>query len=247
MFEHSALERQPQVEAAVVVLRESQGRRRLVGYVAANEAPPGLAEALKAELRERLPDYMVPAQLVILDALPRTPNGKIERRALPEPELRDASAARALPESLSERALADIWQRVLGLAELGIDDNFFELGGDSILSLQVINRAREVGLELTPKELFQHQTGRARARVARRSGEAEAAAQAEAEAESLTGDVPLTPVQARFFRHSLPRAQHYNHSLLLEPRRRLDPAPLEQALGALLAHHDALRLRFTRD
>ncbi|MEY2933902.1 MAG: hypothetical protein RL033_4651, partial [Pseudomonadota bacterium] len=237
----AALVRHPSVEEAVVVLRESQGRRRLVGYVATASAPPGLADTLKAELRERLPDYMVPAQLVLLTVLPRTPNGKIDKPALPEPELRESGAPRAEPESNAERVLAGIWQRVLGLSEPGLDDNFFELGGDSILSLQVVNRAREAGLELTPKDLFQHQTLRALAGIARRAGSTTG------EPEVAVGEVALTPVQARFFAQDLPRRHHYNHSLVLEPRRPLDGALLEQALGWLVAHHDALRLRYRRD
>ena len=121
---------------------------------------------LRAYLQGKLPDYMVPATYMVLDALPLTTTGKVDRRALPEPAraLADpereetADLGHAAPRTPQEEVLARIWAEVLGLERVGIDQNFFELGGDSILSIQVIARANQMGLRLTPKQLFQAPT-----------------------------------------------------------------------------------------
>jgi non-ribosomal peptide synthase protein (TIGR01720 family) len=133
-----------------------------------------------------------------------------------------------------------VWQRVLKRDDIGVSDNFFALGGDSILSLQVIARAREAGLKLTPKQLFAHPTIAAAAAVAQ---PIESGAEAEAE---ITGPLPLTPIQARFFALHPEAPAHWNQAVLLRVPSELDAALLEQALQALVAHHDALRLRFER-
>ncbi|MEY4544399.1 MAG: pyoverdine synthetase [Pseudomonadota bacterium] len=228
----------PSVQEAVVVVQEARGRARLVAYVAA-AAAEGLTDALKAHLSAHLPDYMVPAQIGVLAALPRTPNGKIDRRALPELELSHVQQGRA-PEGETELVLAEIWQGLLGLERVGADDNFFELGGDSIISLQVVSRARERGLLLAPRDLFLHQTVAGLARVAR------PAARVELQQGSSTGAVPFTPVQARFFAAEMARPDYFNQALLLQPRQPLQARALERALRQLGDQHDALRLRATR-
>ncbi|MEG0246359.1 MAG: thioesterase domain-containing protein, partial [Pseudomonas sp.] len=130
----------PEVKDAVVVAREGATGKQLVGYVVTGTGvttPGQLREALRAEL----PDYMVPAQLVLLTAMPLTPNGKIDRKALPAPQL-DGQRARLAPRNGIERVLVQIWQDVLGVEALGIDDNFFELGGDSLRVLKMLSKVR---------------------------------------------------------------------------------------------------------
>ena len=143
----------PAVREAVVVAREAASGRQLVGYVAGEGRD--LEAALGAWLRERLPDYMVPAHFVVLPRLPVNANGKLDRAALPEPgRLR---RDRVAPRNLAERGLAAIWQEVLGTQEVGVTDNFFELGGDSILTLKVVARVRgrpELGLDLKLRDLM---------------------------------------------------------------------------------------------
>jgi ubiquinone/menaquinone biosynthesis C-methylase UbiE/aryl carrier-like protein len=119
-----------------------------------------LLPGLRRYLKERLPEYMVPATFVLLDALPLLPNGKLDRAALPAPDaIRPENARRfVLPRTPAEAILARIWADLLGMEQVGIHDNFFELGGDSILSIQIIARANQAGLRLTPRQLFQHQT-----------------------------------------------------------------------------------------
>jgi amino acid adenylation domain-containing protein/non-ribosomal peptide synthase protein (TIGR01720 family) len=221
----------PGVRDAVVLLRQG----RLVGYVA-GEAQPDEAE-LKQHLSALVPEYMVPSRIMVLPALPLLPTGKLDRKALPEPEWESGSGAE--PEGETEQAIAGIWSEVLGLRAVGRDDNFFELGGDSILSLQVVSRARRAGLVLTPRQLFEHQTVRGLAAVAGREAVA-------AVPETATGEALLTPIQRWFFGTEIPQRQHWNQSVLLAPRAAMDAEALRRALAAVVAHHDALRLRFTQ-
>lgn len=117
-----------------------------------------LTPVLRKHLQQRLPDYMVPASFLLLDRMPLTPNGKIDRKALPAPGATAVAARFERPGTPAEAALAAIWQDVLGIGRIGIHDNFFELGGNSILAVQVINRARQADFALAVKDLFRHQT-----------------------------------------------------------------------------------------
>jgi amino acid adenylation domain-containing protein len=153
------LAKHPNVKQAVVVARGEAARPRLVAYVVPHGPPAPAYEELRVFLKRRLPDYMLPAATVVLEALPLTPSGKVNRQALPEPERRPASARQFLePRSRPEQILAGIWAELLHVQRVGADDNFFELGGESILALQMIARAAEAGLRISPKDLFQHQT-----------------------------------------------------------------------------------------
>jgi non-ribosomal peptide synthase protein (TIGR01720 family) len=229
-------------EAAVLAREDAPGLKRLAAYVVAREeGTPSVAE-LRAFLGAKLPEYMTPAAFVFLESLPLTPNGKLDRKSLPAPggERPEIDKVYVEPETTAERALARIWAEVLRLDKVGTGDNFFALGGDSILAIQVVSRARRAGFGLTPRQLFQHQT----------LGELAAAAatvSSVAEQSVVTGSVPLTPVQSWFFEQELANPNHYNQSLLLTVRERLDLRALERAISHLLRHHDALRLRFNRE
>ncbi|MBO0797965.1 MAG: non-ribosomal peptide synthetase, partial [Blastocatellia bacterium] len=229
-------------EAVVLAREDTPGDKRLVAYlVTAPGGAPSISD-LREFLKQKLPEYMVPAAFVMLDALPLTENGKLDRRVLPAPDAArpDLEEAYVAPRDPREEMLAEIWARVLGLQRVGIHDNFFELGGDSILSIQIIARANQRGLQLTPKQVFQYQT------VAELAAVAETATAIEAEQGMVTGPAPLTPIQHWFFEQSLPDRDHWNQALLFETRA-LNTALLEQAVRYLLYHHDALRLRFTRE
>jgi len=139
-----------------------------------------------------------------------------------------------------EELLAGIWAGVLGVERVGIHDNFFELGGDSILSIQSIARANQAGLQLSPKDLFEHQT------VAQLAAVAGTAVAVEAEQGLVMGPVPLTPIQHWFFAQELSEPQHFNQTLLLEVRQAVEPELLAEAGRQLVQQHDALRLRFER-
>jgi len=197
---------------------------------------------LRTRLRTRLPDYMVPAAFVRLDAIPLTTNGKVDRKALPAPdgERPELDVAFVAPASPLEESLAAIWKEVLGVERVGIEDNFFELGGDSILAIQVVSKANQAGLGITAAHIFQYQT------IARLATVAELARPIAAEQGLVTGPLPLTPIERWFFAQELPEPHHYNQAVLLHARRRLELDPLRRAVAALLVHHDALRLRFER-
>ncbi|MGP1384060.1 MAG: amino acid adenylation domain-containing protein [Thainema sp.] len=234
----SVLQQHPVVQRAVVVLREDQpGQKRLVAYVVVNNSTQD-TQALQDYLAQRLPDYMVPSAIAVLDALPLTPNGKVDRQVLPVPETLQSQSSYAPPTTQAEQVLAQIWADVLGLEQVGIHDNFFSLGGDSILSIQVIAKANQAGLSLTPKQLFEHQT------IAGLASVAGTESQAQAEQGDVTGIVPLTPIQRWFFEQEFAQPHHWNQAVLLECRQTLDSGLLEQTIEHLIEHHDNLRSRF---
>ncbi|HEX5736598.1 MAG TPA: amino acid adenylation domain-containing protein, partial [Blastocatellia bacterium] len=238
----AVLESHPAVEQAIVMVRESlPGENRLVGYLVSKDEAEIAASEIRTYLKEKLPEYMVPSAFVRMDRMPVTANGKIDRRALPEPDSMRPELSQAFvpPVEKKEKLLADIWMEFLGLKQVGIHDNFFELGGDSILSIQVVARANQAGLRLTPRYIFQHQT------IAELA--AAAATEAiEAEQERVSGEVMLTPIQRWFFEQDLAEPYYFNQAVLLEARQSLDQAALSEALEQLIDHHDALRLRFER-
>lgn len=237
----AALERHPAVTRAEVLSRETgEGQKRLVAYVTVRRGEVA-ADHLRAFLRERLPEFMIPTFFVVMDALPLMANGKIDRRALPAPREERPLHDGSTPRNAVEAKLVDVWKAVLGLANVGIEDNFFALGGDSILGIQVVARARQEGLVLHPADLFRYPTVAELALVAGTDGAAIVAPQG-----PVVGPVALTPIQRRFFELDVPEPHHWNQSLLLEARRRLDPRAVATAVEHLLAHHDALRLRFRR-
>ncbi|MCZ8118401.1 MAG: amino acid adenylation domain-containing protein [Microcystis sp. LE18-22.4A] len=163
------------VETTCVTAREdSPGIKRLVAYIVPPKNVTPSTNELRQFLKARLPDYMIPSAFVTLETLPLTPNGKLDHRALPEPNLRgEIELNFVAPRSLEEEILAKIWSQVLRVEPVGIYDNFFELGGDSILTIQIITRARKAGLELTPKQLFTHQSIAELATVATRVTESQ--------------------------------------------------------------------------
>ncbi|HEX4961859.1 MAG TPA: non-ribosomal peptide synthase/polyketide synthase [Thermoanaerobaculia bacterium] len=239
----AALTALPGVREAVVVARSvgsvgSVGDRRLIAYFTGDAT----AEELRRSLRERLPEAMVPSAFVTLAALPLTANGKVDRKALPEPEQPDVrEGGYVAPRTREEEILATVWAQVLRLPRVGVNDNFFELGGDSILSVQIVARARQAGLHFTMRQIFEHQTVAA---LARHATAMETAGHPPAEQGPVVGEVPLTPIQRWFFERGFVDPHHFNQALLLETREPLIPAALGKAMAAVVEHHDALRLRF---
>ncbi|NKE63606.1 AMP-binding protein, partial [Lentzea sp. PSKA42] len=230
----------PDVRDVVVVARDGgpHGGKRLVAYVVAEGEFS--ATVLRAWLRERVPDYLVPSVFVALDRLPLTPNGKVDRRGLPDPEPETVGEAYVAPRTAVEETLAAVWSGVLGVERVGVHDNFFELGGDSILSLQIVARARAAGLGIDVADVFAHQSVAELAPVVR-----DAPAATLAEQGVVTGPVPLTPIQRWFLAQDIPDRDHWNWSGMFELAPGTDPDRLAVALDAVVAHHDALRIRFT--
>ncbi|HEX8212537.1 MAG TPA: condensation domain-containing protein, partial [Longimicrobium sp.] len=234
----AALARQAGVRAAAAAVRGEGAERRLVGYVVAEAGTRG--EAVREAVRRELPEAMVPQVVMLLERLPLASTGKLDRAALPQPEAVPERAGEG-PRSAAEEAICAAWAEVLRRGSVGVHDNFFELGGDSIQGIQVISRLARRGVRVTARQLFQHQTVAELAAVAGR------VRTADAEQGSISGPAPLTPIQRRFFDFGLADPHHYNQTMLLAARERLDPERLERAVARLLDHHDALRLRFVRD
>jgi amino acid adenylation domain-containing protein/non-ribosomal peptide synthase protein (TIGR01720 family) len=230
------LREQGAVWEAVVMQREDQtGSKRLVAYVVAEAGAKVSVSELRQSLQERLPEYMIPAAFVVLEELPLTVNGKVDRRALPAPDSQRPEMEKkyVAPRNQREEKLAGIWSQVLGVDQVGIHDNFFELGGDSIRSIQVVARARQQGLAISTRQLFQYQSIAELASAVEEHGSGE-----------VFGSVPLTPIQHWFFEQKLAEPQQFNQSVLLSLPQSLDAALLRELIAALLRHHDALRLRF---
>ena len=182
-----------------------------------------------------------------LEELPLTANGKLDRRALPDPdhERPALETERVAPRTAVEETLVRIWGEVLGLSEVGIHDNFFELGGDSILSIQIVSRANQAGLRLAPKHLFQYPTVAELALVAEQVATTKKPAGRARSKETV--EVALTPIQRWFFAQNFAQPHHWNQSLLFEVRQRLSEAVLRQVMGWLVHRHEGLRLRFVRE
>ena len=228
---------QPEVREAVVAAKAGSAGTRLVGYVSPVAGHTIDSALLRARLHKQLPDYMVPSVVVVLARLPLNANGKVDRKALPDP-IHDHERGHEAPQGEIEEALAKIWAAVLKSERVGATDNFFELGGDSIVSIQIVGRARQAGIRLTPRDLFTHQTVRDLAAVVELSN-INAVDQG-----PVTADTRLLPIQRWFFDTPIPDRHHWNQSVSLIPLAPLDEQALERALSAVMAHHDALRLGF---
>ena len=239
----------PAVEEASVLAREDRpGGKRLCAYlVPADPADPPSPDELRALLKTRVPDYMIPAAFVFLEKFPITPNGKLDRKALPAPAADGPATTRPFqaPVTPSEAVLTLIWSAVLRLDRVSTTDNFFEIGGDSILSIQVIARAREAGLALTPRQLFEHPTIASLASVAPPLQSQISSLQSSPD--DLTAPFPLTPIQRWFFAQNLADSHHWNQSFLFTLSDRPDPECLHRVLRELTARHPALRLRFHQE
>ncbi|MBW4672727.1 MAG: amino acid adenylation domain-containing protein [Desmonostoc geniculatum HA4340-LM1] len=239
----TVLNQHSQVAGAVVIAREDiPGNKRLVAYVVGNQGQVQIEE-IRQFLKQKLPPYMVPSAFVPLDRLPITPNGKVDYHALPSPDTSDRNLdlGVVVPRTSTEEKLAAIWAEVLGQPNVSIYDNFFELGGDSIISIQMVSKANQAGLQLTPKQLFQHQT------IAELATVVGTTSQIKANQGLVTGSVPLTPIQHWFFQQNLPDADYFNQSALLEIPSGTKPEFLKQAVQQLLWHHDALRSCFIQE
>ena len=227
-------------EAAVVAHPTAGGHLQLVAYVVAAENASLNVENIRGYLAQQLPDYMIPGVIMELDALPLNPHGKVDRRRLPKPDTTVHAKEYVAPRNEVEEKLAAIWKEVLKVERVGIRDNFFELGGDSILSIQVIARAGQQGLRITPVQMFQYQT------IEQLAAVVEKATPIVAEQGVITGEVPLTPIQHWFFEQKFKKKHHWNQSVLVRINRPLEKELLKETVRILTEHHDMLRARFYR-
>ncbi|MER5362926.1 amino acid adenylation domain-containing protein, partial [Streptomyces sp. NPDC002785] len=239
----SVLTALPQVAQAVVVVREEPaGPRRLVAYAVPEGAAADPAELRSAVARE-LPEHMVPSAVVVLDALPLTPNGKLDRAALPAPGTPADTGRAAVTER--EQILCELFAQVLGLPAVGAERSFFDLGGDSIVSIQLVSRARTRGLVITPREVFVHRTAAALAVIARTTEGDPREEAAQENTDDGLGPLPLTPIM-HWLRTRPGTIDAFSQSVLVRTPAGVTEQGLAAALQAVLDRHDMLRVRLTR-
>ncbi|KOG07400.1 MULTISPECIES: non-ribosomal peptide synthetase [Streptomyces] len=238
-------------QAAVLAREDHRGVKRLVAHLVTEKAgadTQGVVAAARARVADALPDHMVPSAVVVLEGpLPLTPNGKLDAKALPEPRWTAVAGADA-PDTPAETALAALFADVLGLPSVGVHDSFFELGGDSIVAIHLVNRAREAGLAITPREVFRHRTVAALARVARDVPATGPDTAAPAHPAPLDRDaLPVSPLQEGFFfhaRYDTGAEDLYLVQELLDLTCPVDPGRLRGCLQRLLDRHPLLRASF---
>ncbi len=229
-------------EAVVMANERRHGDKYLVAYFVAADPTVSVAE-LRDYLIDKLPEYMVPSAFIRLDRLPQTVSGKIDRKRLPPVDRIDleVESDEAPPNTPTEKALVKIWREVLGGDRVGVHEKFFELGGDSILGIQAVAKAKQVGLHFTPQQLFRNQT------IAKLAEIVETANPRRIEQGIISGPVGLTPIQRWYFETELIDPHHFNQSLMLEATQKIDPALLDSSIRRLIIHHDSIRLRFVRE
>lgn len=229
------------VKQVIVIVREDMpGIKKLVGYVVS--AGMFKKNAIISFLEDRLPLFMIPNVWVNMEKLPLTLNGKIDRKSLPVP-YNDSALLKinewVSPRNEMESQLLNIWKELLQVQNIDVHDNFFELGGDSILTIQVVSRARRLGLNFHPKDIFLHQTIARLARAVSHSPIIEKGEQG-----ILAGESGLLPVQQWYLEMNQPAVSYYNQAVLLNVDKELQPFEVNQAIIGLIDHHDALRFRY---
>lgn len=224
-------------DAMVTVQIDDHQRQRLVAYIESRN--PAVADSVRAQLKQTLPDYMLPVAYATLAEFPRSPSGKLNSKALPSIEIlvADTSNEYQAPRNTNEAQLCAIWQDLLKVEKVGIRDNFFTLGGDSILSIQVVSRANQQGIAITTKALFEYQN------IADMVEDIGKQSNVIVMQEAVDGEMALLPVQREFLHHQGHNPNHYNQSVLLKVPESFDTKALEEIMAAVLTRHDALRLR----
>jgi len=239
-IESALLEHEKLQDAVVNVYINKAQEKQLAAYLVTTNGKDIAISELREHLSKNLPEYMVPSYFVFLEEIPLAPNGKVNRKGLPEPEIsrKDLATNYKKAQTEQEKILVGIWQSLLNIKQVGVNDNFFELGGDSIMGIQVIARAKQSGIHLTPLQMFQNQT------IAKLASVAKTAVIVNAEQGLVTGTSRITPVQQYFFNHNFAENHHWNQSVIMKTRSPLKREFAEKALQRLLEHHDTLRSKF---
>ncbi|MCP4148984.1 MAG: non-ribosomal peptide synthetase, partial [bacterium] len=225
-----------EIKEAVVEVFEVNGTKSLCAYYVGGNTQQS-ESGLRDNLTQYLPAYMIPGTFIRLEKMPLTSNGKIDRKALPAPEIKSTGGYEA-PAGPVEKALTGVWQQVLkpgGNHRIGVNDNYFSLGGDSIKTIQIAARLRKYGYKMEVKEIFTHQTIRQLAprikKISRKSTQ-----------EAVTGTVPLTAIQRWFFQAALAGKTHFNQTVMIYREEGFDETKLQKVFTKIVRHHDALRM-----
>ncbi|QGX67142.1 amino acid adenylation domain-containing protein [Bacillus sp. ms-22] len=229
-------------ECAVIPHQHESGHKRLIGYfVQKGDMTP---QDIRQNLKDILPDYMVPSLLMELCELPLTPNGKVDQKRLPPPEWRqeevETTTDRAATEE--ERVLEKVWSQLLGAPSIGVHDNYFELGGDSIIVIQMVARLAQEGYVIQPRDVFEKQTISQLAKVMKQADVSVSYDQS-----PVTGEVRLLPIQSWFFEQSMTNQDYWNLSAHIEFKQSVPLKQLTQVLSKVVDHHDMLRAVYTKE
>ncbi|WP_342552941.1 amino acid adenylation domain-containing protein [Paenibacillus sp. FSL R7-0652] len=226
------------VQETIVIARDGKSGQELCAYLVAGDALT--LDELRRTLAKKMPNYMIPAHFVQLPQMPLTPNDKIDRKALPDPEgIALTGGEYAAPRNEAEQTLADVWQAVLNTDRVGITDHFFELGGDSIKSIQVSSRLHQAGYKLEIRDLFKYPT------ISQLSLHVKPVGRTIDQGE-ITGETVLTPIQHWFFESAFADQHHFNQSVMLYRKEGFSEETVCQVLQKLAEHHDALRMVFCK-
>lgn len=229
------------VNDCAVLVKKTAASMSLSAYVVSQNGFE--KEKIQQYLKDKLPEYMVPSEIIELEEIPLTNNGKIDRSVLLSIESILANEKEHIaPRNKVEKDLAEIWKVLLKVEEIGVYDNFFELGGDSIVSIQLVSRAKRAGYRLKPKDIFQNQTIDLLAKAISKKTEKPLVEQSQ-----LKGDCGLLPIQQRFFEMEYEGMSHFNQSVLLGVSKKLKKEHLEQVLVTVLNQHDALHFTYRKE
>lgn len=216
---------------------EGSSNQSIAAYFVADEEI-GTTE-LRERLKDKLPEYMIPSKFIQLDELPKLPNGKVDVSLLKLPVEDAAKPAVSVAQTETESQLVTIWEEVLGFHPIGVQDNFFEIGGDSILSIQIVAKARKKGIFLAPNQIFEHQTISELALFAKTENK-------KTTEETIAGTVPLLPIQHWFFKEHKNAPHYWNQAIQFDVPENLNPDLIKKSIEYLVKHHDALRLGFEK-
>ncbi|MEM8677143.1 MAG: amino acid adenylation domain-containing protein [Cyanobacteria bacterium P01_G01_bin.67] len=239
----TALSQLENIKDNIVLVKENnKENKQLIAFVIANNLANKQEDRWRKCLKNKLPDYLIPNLFIICESFSLTANGKIDREALLERDIvRPPVAKNSTPAQTElEVKLTQIWSEILNLETINANSNFFSLGGDSILAIQIVSKANQAGIKITPRQLFENQT------IAELANVAKTDITTTAEQGLITGSIPITPIQKWFFGLNLANVNHFNQSVLLKTKQHLDLNILQSALKQLLTHHDVLRTKFAQ-
>lgn len=234
------LARQIGAENTTSTSGQNNSTQSIVAYLVADR--PIETNDLRQGLRDKLPEYMIPSKFVQLEELPRLPNGKIDMNSLKLPVEEESLSSKtgvSVPKTKVEIQLVEIWEEVLGFRPIGVHDNFFQIGGDSILSIQIIAKARQAGIFLAPNQIFENQTISELALFANTESK-------DISEEKIVGNVPLLPIQHWFFEEHKNAPHYWNQAMMFDVPEAADTDILQKSIEYLIEHHDSLRLRFEK-
>ncbi|EJV87811.1 non-ribosomal peptide synthetase [Bacillus cereus] len=228
------LEKHIAVKEAVVIDRKSEnGGKYLCGYIVGEDNIS--IQELKEELKKELPDYMIPTYIMQLEKLPLTPNSKIDKKELPEPNLSSIENEYVAPRNEIEVNIAKVWCEVLGIEKVGIYNSFFDIGGDSIKSIQIVSRLRRNGIKLEVKDIMQHKTIAEIAKYAKHT-------ETIISQEVVEGEIELTPIIKQFIETDKNIFNHFNQSMMFYSKDGFDEQIVKVVMEQIVKHHDALRM-----